>query len=84
VFGIKQKEEHLVHNLQDIVIQDIEEDLLCMDYNENQNLIAAAGALGVGYVYNLGPSTGEIDVDVQQTVRLTGHFKPISQIRFVK
>lgn len=39
----------------DVYVQDVEEDILCLDYNEAFNMLAFAGKLGVTYVYPLGP-----------------------------
>ena len=37
--------------MKEICVTDIEEDLVCANYSKETNLLAFAGALGVGYVY---------------------------------
>ena len=61
-----------------------------MDYNEEENLLAFAGSLGIGYLYKLGHKREVEVVDIemlqentdQVLVKLHGHFKKITQIKF--
>ena len=70
----------------DVFLQNIEEEVTCMDYNEEENLLAFAGSLGVGYLYKLGHKREVEVVDIemlqentdQVLVKLHGHFKKIT------
>ena len=56
-------------SLKELVIQELDEDLVCADYLYEENLLALGGALGVGYLYQLAstnktPTENEpIDLD---------------------
>jgi hypothetical protein len=65
IYGF-QKGKSNINLILDIFVQDIEEDIICQDYDETLNLLAFAGKLGVGYIYEIGPSRkiqGEVNVD---------------------
>jgi len=55
IYGF-QKGTSNINLILDIFVQDIEEDIFCQDYSEKLNLLAFAGKLGVGYIYDIGPS----------------------------
>ena len=87
VYGLKEDLTPITQ-LIDITVQDIEEDIMCMDYSERYNLLAFGGKLGVTYVYELGKAQQMVvvDVDVKDEFtpyrRLNGHFKTVRQIKF--
>jgi hypothetical protein len=54
IFGF-EKGQSKIKLLVEIYIEDIEEDILCLDYDESRNQLAFGGKLGVGYIYNVGP-----------------------------
>lgn len=73
----------------DVYVRDIEEDIFCIDYNEENNIIAFGGNLGVVYIYSLGQKLEKevLDVDMMEIdskktdpvlVRLNGHFKTVT------
>jgi hypothetical protein len=57
-----------------------------MDYNEEENLLAFAGSLGIGYLYKMGQKREIEIIDVEMLpentdsllVKLHGHFKTIT------
>lgn len=76
--------------LKEIIVVEIAEDLVCASYCPEENLIAFAGALSVGYLYSLAGNRPvnnannrvEIALDdddeaqrPEGLVRLNGHFK---------
>ena len=66
VFGFF-KGENKIALIVDIFVDDIEEDILCLDYDEPLNYLAFGGKLGVGYIYEVGPSkTAAQEVDVEK------------------
>jgi len=71
--------------LLDIFVQDIEEDLFCIDFDPDYNLLAFAGLLGVGYIYRMGPVKERVAIQEKlfsDLTRLNGHFKAIRQVKF--
>ena len=51
IYGVEDSQSLTL--LKEICIQDIEEDLMCAAFSKDTNLLAFAGSLGVGYVYQL-------------------------------
>lgn len=83
IFGFEE-DPRKINMLQDIYIDDIEEDLLCLDFDKTYNLLAMAGLNGIGYVYKLGLRCKDAKVkeEPMELVYLHGHFKAIRQVKF--
>ena len=60
IYGVEDSQSLTL--LKEICIQDIEEDLVCASYSKDTNLVAFAGALGVGYIYQLSGGTNPTQV----------------------
>ena len=93
IFGVQDHSSMTV--IKEIIVTEVAEDLTCATYLREENLLAFAGALGVGYIYNLaGPKAANQSVTIaidsdeeaerppEGLVRLNGHFKQIDCIEF--
>lgn len=51
IYGVADSQNMTV--LKEIIVTEVSEDLVCASYCSEENLLAFAGALSVGYLYSL-------------------------------